>query len=61
MGPPIFIGGNENEAADMAAFCNASMGPPIFIGGNSDVRRRNRPTLLRLQWGRRFSSAEMRG
>ncbi len=34
------------------------MGPPIFIGGNTI--RRPRPTLFcSLQWGRRFSSAEI--
>jgi len=37
----------------------ASMGPPIFIGGNQNVDVRSRWTISQLQWGRRFSSAEI--
>ncbi len=36
----------------------ASMGPPIFIGGNRSQPHTRIPKL-RLQWGRRFSSAEI--
>jgi len=58
MGPPIFIGGNGQDAEQIARRLWASMGPPIFIGGNTI--RRPRPTLFcSLQWGRRFSSAEI--
>jgi len=34
------------------------MGPPIFIGGN-DEQDPNAEEEKQLQWGRRFSSAEM--
>jgi len=37
----------------------ASMGPPIFIGGNPGSLTRNDTIVRQLQWGRRFSSAEM--
>ena len=58
MGPPIFIGGNDQLAAVPRPISLASMGPPIFIGGNTHE------TLAqfddsRLQWGHRFSSVEM--
>jgi len=43
-------------AADEIAI--ASMGPPIFIGGNPDPLLPLIPIIM-LQWGRRFSSAEM--
>jgi len=34
MGPPIYIGGNNEKAIDRLAHRQASMGPPIYIGGN---------------------------
>ncbi len=58
MGPPIFIGGNRGKALPLDLLAPASMGPPIFIGGNTaSVAIFAR--LPRLQWGRRFSSAEI--
>jgi len=35
------------------------MGPPIFIGGNTPSVIQNSFSSPLLQWGRRFSSAEM--
>ncbi len=58
MGPPIFIGGNIVISGLLLPTVPASMGPPIFIGGNTGVRRSPFGADL-LQWGRRFSSAEM--
>ena len=37
----------------------ASMGPPIFIGGNNGTGRAGSGRCAGLQWGRRFSSAEI--
>ena len=37
----------------------ASMGPPIFIGGNFLLRLPEVGRITLLQWGRRFSSAEI--
>ena len=37
----------------------ASMGPPIFIGGNIGTPVLPCPSVQPLQWGRRFSSAEI--
>jgi len=58
MGPPIFIGGNIYGIVATEAYQAASMGPPIFIGGNLDEGGNEISGEL-LQWGRRFSSAEM--
>ena len=35
------------------------MGPPIFIGGNGSIQERYSKKISKLQWGRRFSSAEI--
>ncbi len=61
MGPPIFIGGNGRRHIPDDGLHAASMGPPIFIGGNDIIRAQSTRTRWMLQWGRRFSSAEMRG
>jgi len=61
MGPPIFIGGNGNPMDTHSAKRRASMGPPIIIGGNTATVGWSRSGCRSLQWGRRFSSAEMRG
>jgi len=34
MGPPIYIGGNQNPQEVFFLEMLASMGPPIYIGGN---------------------------
>jgi len=39
--------------------CLASMGPPIFIGGNKKFFQIGIIIFHLLQWGRRFSSAEI--
>ena len=59
MGPPIFIGGNEQVARERPAADVASMGPPIFIGGNVSGNSVTWPDVFGLQWGHRFSSVEI--
>ncbi len=59
MGPPIFIGGNVSGSRVYLESGNASMGPPIFIGGNQQFVDWKIRTHWWLQWGRRFSSAEI--
>jgi hypothetical protein len=58
MGPPIFVGGDHEDALLSVEDRNASMGPPIFVGGDHDSLRPSAPRARPLQWGRRSSSAE---
>ena len=60
MGPPIFIGGNETYQGAVNTQYTASMGPPIFIGGNHWREFLSYAKRMRLQWGHRFSSVEIR-
>ena len=59
MGPPIFIGGNAAAGRPGQTKQTCFMGPPIFIGGNDANALELCNEREELQWGRRFSSAEI--
>ena len=60
MGPPIFIGGNGLPAPAGAQYPRGFNGAADFHRRKSPYRARDNYALAaRLQWGRRFSSAEI--
>ncbi len=58
MGPPSLNGGNIPPASPTGSVRTASMGPPSLNGGNNDLTPRLAAQFVRLQWGRRLSTAE---
>ena len=47
MGPPIYIGGNQEPGTLQYIWESASMGPPIYIGGNSHNTSPNLESIFR--------------
>jgi len=60
MGPPFFDGGNAEAVKAWSDDLAASMGPPFFDGGNLSCADLLEWMCIRLQWGRRFLTAETR-
>ena len=59
MGPPLFNGGSHPEHVGDRRGESASMGPPLFNGGSASCTTPSASATLRLQWGRRSSTAEV--
>ena len=59
MGPPLFSGGNRHHGRAEHPLRRASMGPPLFSGGNGETHGHRHGVCASLQWGRRFSAAEI--
>ncbi len=57
MGPPSLNGGNAPQPLVHALHGEASMGPPSLNGGNRAAAEKA-GIDLKLQWGRRLSTAE---
>ena len=60
MGPRFFNRGNQHSGLFPGPVVNASMGPRFFNRGNQRCCCRLTSCLSRLQWGRGFSTAEIR-
>ena len=59
MGPPIFIGGNFTNRFEAGVVVSRFNGAADFHRRKSPSRSGIRKAPALLQWGRRFSSAEM--